>query len=166
MKRLLIVCTLLLAIIGARAQSELGEWMTLQHEEEADVALMIGMYKDKSCIIKTITEVNDEEVGTINVCADAEGTYTRKGNELRFYFKDVRVYVGDIEWSDNIKQKYGNDPDNYNKLKDVFEQAIEEDKGEFVDAVKDLSSLTILSIDGDSMTVKDEGDTVTFRRVK
>ncbi|MBO4785930.1 MAG: hypothetical protein J5510_02580, partial [Prevotella sp.] len=51
-------------------------------------------------------------------------------------------------------------------LLSVFRQSVVDNKGELVDMMKGISSLTILSIDKETMVIKDNDDVLTFKKVQ
>ena len=168
MKKLIFMCAMLFAALGANAQSELGVWMTLIEEDDANIAVVIGMEADKSAIMKLIVEAKDDEIGTINVLVDAEGTYTRNGDKLLFNINadDMKISIGDVEWSEDVKKDIGENEELEELLLSAFRKSMEENKGELIDKMKDISSLTILSIDNETMTIKDNDDVLTFKKVQ
>lgn len=168
MKKLIFMCAMLFAVLSANAQSEQGTWMTLMEQDDANIGVIIGMAGDHSAILKLVVESKDEEIGSINVIVDAEGTYTRNGDKLLFDINadDMKISIGEVEWSEDIKKDLGENKELEKMLLSVFRQSVVDNKGELVDMMKGISSLTILSIDKETMVIKDNDDVLTFKKVQ
>lgn len=168
MKKLIFMCAMLFAVLGANAQSEVGTWMSLMEEEDANLAVIIGMAADHSSILKLVVEAKDGEIGNINVIADAEGTYKRNGDKLLFDINadDLKISIGDVEWSEDVKKEIDENKELEEYILSIFKKGVEENKGEIVDKIKKISSLTILSIDDETMVLKDNDDVLTFKKVQ
>ena len=168
MKKLLLMCIWLLAAIGANAQST--AWMAiLDGDDETNMAVMLGLDEDKSCMQKIIIEQKDEDLGLVNVCVEGEGKYSLKKDVLQFNIKpdDVKVYIGDVEWSKKVKKECGKDAAAYEKVKKNLEAAMQTQQQQFASMLKMMKTMKIISTTEDTMVIQLEGDTekVTFRKM-
>ena len=161
---------MMLVSMGIKAQSVVGAWAATQEEDGMNMAIILGLDKANNSIVKLLVEVKEDEVGTINVEATCEGTYTFDGSTLKLQIDEnnTTVGLGDIEWSESMKQAFAAKPELETTIRSSIEGAMQEQMGSMKAGIKELSQLTVVSISENSMDLKAMGDDeiITFNKVQ
>lgn len=166
MKKLLTLCISLLAAINLEAQSIIGSWVTIQEQNGQNIAILFGFEADNSAIMKTIYEINDEDLGVLNLELTVEGTYTLSGKKLTLKLdkNTLETSLGDVEWSDNAKQVIKKDPKQENFLRKTIEDHFAAEKSSYAEDLEENEEMTVISLTKTELVLKSEDDTMTFKK--
>ncbi len=157
---------MLLGAISLQAQSLAGSWVTILEEGGNNIAVLFGFDEADNTIVKTIYEIHDKGMGTVNLELTAEGKYKVNGKKLMLHLdkNKTEVGIGDVEWTDQMKAKFKQDPNLEKTIRQTLKNKFEEQKDAFTEELFTDEEMTIISLTSTALVLKSEDDTMTFKR--